>query len=91
MNILYCIESSSEYLSSKIQDFNIPVIGGDLTYCYESLEKHCLVELIHTQNKNYKSNEPEIVLGFAINMVRYRVRGTEDGIKGSAFLRIKLS
>ncbi len=90
MNIVYCIESSSEYLSSKMQDFNIPVIGGDLTYCYESLQKHCWLELIQTENKNDKSNEPELVLGFATNMVDYTVRGTDDGIKGCPFFGNKI-
>ena len=91
MNILYCIRSSSENLSSKMQEFNIPVIGGDLTYYYESLQKLCWLDLIQKETKNDKSNEPEIVLGAATYMVYYILRGTDDGITVALFLGIKLS
>jgi len=70
MNLLYCTESFSEYFCSKKQDRNIQHkyeihTIGDVTYSCKSVENHCWLQLIHTENNNHSSNEPKIVLAFA--------------------------
>ena len=70
MNLLYCTESFSEYFCSKKQDRNIQHKYDihtirDLTYSCKSVENHCWLQLIHTENKNHSSNGPKIVLAFA--------------------------
>ena len=70
MNLLYFRESFSEYFCSKKQDRNIQHkyeihTIGDFTYSCKSVENHCWLQLIHTENNNHSSNEPKIVLAFA--------------------------
>ena len=85
MNLLYCTESLLEYFCSKIQDRNIQHkydihTIGDLIYSCKSEEKHCWLQLIHTENNNHSSNEPKIVLAFANYSVDYARKVREAGI-----------
>jgi hypothetical protein len=84
MNLLYCTESFSEYFFSKKHDciqhkYDIHTIG-DLTYSCKSIENHCWLQLIHTENNNHSSQEPKIVLAFANYSGDYARKVREDGI-----------
>lgn len=85
MNLLYCTESFSEYFCSKKQDRNIQHkydihTIGDLIYSCKSVENHCWLQLIHTENNNHSSNEPKIVLAFAKYSGDYARKVREEGI-----------
>ena len=84
MNLLYCTESFSEYFFSKKHDriqhkYDIHTIG-DLTYSCKSIEHHCWLQLIYTENNNHSSQEPKIVLAFANYSGDYARKVREDGI-----------
>ena len=85
MNLLYFRESFSEYFCSKKQDRNIQHkyeihTIGDFTYSCKSVENHCWLQLIPTENNNHSSNEPKTVLAFANYSADYARKVREEGI-----------
>ena len=92
MNLLYCTECFSEYFCSKKQDGNIQHKYDihtirDLTYSCKSVENHCWLQLIHTENNNHSSKGPKIVLAFANYSGDYARKVREEGIIFSLYLR----
>jgi hypothetical protein len=85
MDLLYSTESFSEYFCSKKHDRNIQhkydiQTIGVLTYSCKSIENHCWLQLIHTENNNHSSNEPKIVLAFVNYSGDHTRTVREDGI-----------
>ena len=85
MNLLYFRESFSEYFCSKKQDQNIQhkydihTIADLISSC-KSVENHCWLQLIHTENNSHSSDEPKIVLAFDNYSGDYARKVREEGI-----------
>ena len=91
MNLTYFRESFSEYFCSKKEDQNIQHkydihTIGDISSC-KSVENHCWLQLIYTENNDHSSNGPKIVLAFANYSGDYVRKVREEGIRFYLYLR----